>query len=70
MCLTTAAAFFLSQISEFEDEEFLQMKHYEDDDDVDDVEDNAAERSCNAEKMSDEMSWGFRVNKNSQTSYK
>ena len=52
MCLTTAAAFFLSQISEFEDEEFLQMKNYEDDDDVDDD----VEISGNAEKMSDEMS--------------
>ena len=54
LCLTTAAAFFLSQISEFEDEEFLQMKNYEDDDDVDD--DDDVERSCNAERMSDEMS--------------
>ena len=53
MCLTTAAAFFLSQISEFEDEEFLQMKNYEDDDDVDD---DGVEISGNAEKMSDEMS--------------
>ena len=53
LCLTTAAAFFLSQISEFEDEEFLQMKNYEDDDDVDD---DGVEISGNAEKMSDEMS--------------
>ena len=42
------------QISDFEDEEFLQMKNYEDDDDVDD--DDDVEISGNAEKMSDEMS--------------